>query len=366
MKPIDSCMKFTPRNANADQAATLDLFGTVGGDFYDEGFSEEDILGKLNGLDPDEDLHVRVNSPGGSVYTALAVYNLLSEHKGKVTITVEGLAASAATIITSARNATVRMPKGSVMLIHPVRVSLYQHSKEELSEAAEGLEKIHSCVRDVYAAKTGLPAERIDELMGRETYLTAREAKDLGFADEIDESREVVNRMDGDFIDFNGLKAPKNLFAGMPSGFISAAVEENPAIQKEDLVMDLEKLKAEFPELVQQVEAAAKEEGARAERERISAINELAMPGVQALVDEAIVSGQSPAELAVAIVRKQKADLRNRKAMREADASELEAVKPQATAPALPGSEKAEADRKEELVAKAAARDLLFGNTGDK
>lgn len=308
---------FRVTNAAADKAARIDLFGEIGGGFWSQGFDEAVFASLMRDVKPEQPLDIVVNSPGGSVFTALAIYNLIGRHKGPVTITVAGMAASATTIITSAKNARVVMPTGSMMLVHPVRVTADAMTPDELRAAADNLEKVRQSVRDVYVAKTGLDPEALDALMGTESYLTPREAKELGFCDEVDESTIVENSLSAGTLRIGGLEVETSRFPRLPKALFQRA----PGPEKtEAKKMNLETLRQECPELVEALIA----EGAAAERARIQAIEEVAMPGHEDLVRDAkFVNAMTAEQLAVAILKADRQRATARLAAREEDAREL-------------------------------------------
>mgnify|MGYP003305892786 CR=1 FL=1 len=305
-------MTFYKVTAEADvsKPARLDLFGEVGGGFWSMGFDESDFKNEIGAILDGQPLEIYINSQGGSVYTALAIYNLIARHTGEVTITVAGMAASAATIITSAPNAKVVMPKGSLMLIHPVRMSTGGLTPKEMQEAAENLEKVRQSVRDVYQKKTGLSAEKLDELMDAESYLTASEAVELGFADSVDNENEITNNIgDGKYV-IGGMSVDASLFAHAPKGFFAAEAEKVTAkIEKSKggQTMDLQTLMAEHPDLVQAIREEGIKAGIEQERARIKAIEEIAPTGFTKLVTEAkFENGMTAEALAVAILKAEK------------------------------------------------------------
>ena len=316
--------------AAQDAPARLDLFGSVGGGFWDDGFDESSFKADMSVIRDDQPLNVYINSPGGSVFTGMAIYNMLSRHRGQVTITVAGMAASAATIITSAKNAKVVMPRGSMMLIHPVRQATDWLTPSEMKEAAENLEKVRLSVRDIYVQKTGLDEKTLDKLMNAESYLTAEEAIEYGFADEIDDKQVVENHMVGDAVMVNGLKVSGQLFAHAPKGFIHAEQPKASAVQKEVQKMNLETLKAEHPDLVQAIRNEAMVEGAAQERARIQAIEDIAIAGHEDLVMKAKFDGKTTAEaLAVAMIKADKARGTQMLKARAEDAKALEGIEPE-------------------------------------
>lgn len=132
-------------------------------------------------------LTVRINSPGGDVFAGVAIYNYLREHDGEVTVKVDGLAASAASFIAMAGDKIVMLP-GSMLMIH-MPWSVAAGNAEEMSQVVDMLNKTGESMIPLYAARTGQSEEKIEEMLKAETWLTAKEAVDMGFADEAVEAR---------------------------------------------------------------------------------------------------------------------------------------------------------------------------------
>ncbi|MGN0885794.1 MAG: head maturation protease, ClpP-related [Candidatus Spyradenecus sp.] len=325
--------KFTAE-ADPQKAARLDLFGEVGGGFWSEGFDASTFKAAMGVVGETQPLDIYINSNGGSVFAAIAIYNLIARHKGAVTIRVAGMAASAATIITSAPNAKVIMPLGSMMLVHPVRVSADLMTPEELKKAAENLEKVRASVIEIYKKKTCKGEDELLDLMSTESYLTPTEAVALGFADEVDEFTEVENTALGDIVMVNGLKVSAQLFAHAPKGFINyadkpkASAEQTPT--KEVKIMTLEMLKAEHPEIVEAIRNEAVKEGIAQERARIQAIEEIAVEGHDEMVQAAKFGEQTMTaeQLAVAMLKADKVRKATALANRIEDAKALNGVVP--------------------------------------
>ena len=192
--------------ARTDSGAyQVDLFGMVGGSkAWGDGFNENEFLSEFRAIPPTAAIEMSVNSPGGSVFTALSIVSLLAQHKAPVTIRVNGLAASAATIITSAPNAKVIMPRGSMMMIHRAS-SMADGNADELRSQADTLEKIEETIVQIYRQKTGKSEAKIREAMEATTWLNAEEAVKFGLADEVDESATVEASLDGSSVVVNGL-----------------------------------------------------------------------------------------------------------------------------------------------------------------
>lgn len=126
------------------------------------------------------DLTVTINSPGGDVYSGIYIYNELKNYEGNVTVRVNGLAASIASVIAMAGD-TVIMEQGSLMMIHQPHV-MSAGNADEMRETAEYLDKVGDSLIDIYVSKTGLDRERIVAMMKAETWLDGSEAVELGFA----------------------------------------------------------------------------------------------------------------------------------------------------------------------------------------
>lgn len=129
------------------------------------------------------DITVWINSPGGDCIAAAQIYNMLTEYKGKVTIFIDGLAASAASVIAMAGDEVVMSPV-SLMMIHNPSCMAWGESKD-LRKEAEMLDEFKESIINAYEIKTGLSRVKISHLMDCETWFNANKAIELGFADKI-------------------------------------------------------------------------------------------------------------------------------------------------------------------------------------
>lgn len=159
------------------------LHGMVGGSFWDEGFTASDVVHSLASLGPNADVTVRINSSGGVAHEGLAIHAVLTAHKGKVTTVVEGLAASAASIIVQAGAERV-MAAGSMMMVHDASVVTVGDAAEHDKSKAY-LEVVCASMATIYAAATGRPIEDVRAEMSAETWLTAEDAVSEGYADRV-------------------------------------------------------------------------------------------------------------------------------------------------------------------------------------
>ena len=150
------------------------------------GVAPESFVKAVYAVDPSHTINLRVNSPGGSVFAARAMEQALRAHKGKVVVHIDGLAASAATFVSMAGDEIV-MSKGAMFMIHKAWTGMWGNA-EDLRKEADLLDKIDGTLAETYADKTGKDIAAITEWMAAETWFTAQEALDAGFATSIAEA----------------------------------------------------------------------------------------------------------------------------------------------------------------------------------
>lgn len=348
-KDFSTFMRFSLEagNQGGPSKGRLDLFGYVGGNaWFDDGFNEKTVRNYLTGLSDTDPLEVWINSYGGNPYCGLAIYDMLSHHKGPVEIHVCGMAMSAATLITCARNAKVTCSIGSIMMIH--EASGFAEGKTSiLANAIAELETVNASACRIYCEKTGLPEEQVRELMSKDTFMTAETAKQLGFVDEIEDQNAVkpVIGQDGQ-LEFNGVRMSMELSRKVPKDFFKPEATASEIQTKED-PMDLEKLKAEHAELVEQIRV----EAVATERKRIMAIGELTPRGYEEMAAKAIENGLTPEQFAVDVVKAEKSASLQRAQSRKDDAASLSQVAAQ-NPPVMVGESEQE---KKQAVIKAGA-----------
>lgn len=136
----------------------------------------------IRDLDVDT-IHLRINSPGGSVFAARAMEQALREHGAKVIVHIDGIAASAATFIAMAGEEVI-MAKGAMFMIHKAWTGMWGNAND-LRKEADLLDKIDGTLAETYAAKTGKELAQIADWMAEETWFTADEALENGFATSI-------------------------------------------------------------------------------------------------------------------------------------------------------------------------------------
>lgn len=184
--PDAQMQAFAPVHAEADEN-TIVINGQVGSYSDDENsLDAESFRRKLKSMG-DRDITVAINSPGGSYFDGVAIYNMLVQHKGMVNINIIGEASSAASIIAMAGDRVV-MGQSCLMMIHNASGVVFGNAKEMRTVAAI-FDKLDDSMALVYSARTGIDKERIVEMMGNETYMNAQEALEYGFVDELVENK---------------------------------------------------------------------------------------------------------------------------------------------------------------------------------
>lgn len=273
-------------------------------------------------------LTVKLNSCGGDLYTGLAIHNAIKALSAHVTVVVEGIAASAASVIMCAGD-TVQVYPGSLVMIHEPACTVIDYcNKDDLKQIIKMLEAGIDATAAVYEQKTGIDVDTLKSMMHKETWMTGQEAVDKGFADELVTGADVDMKLEGKEIlmvagirhDIRGLHLPENLnisrisASRTESESVAAginkpgnAVGESEKGGTEDMYNSVDELKAAMPELVSQIEAAAAEAAVNDERERQKKIDEIAMSVADSeLVSEAKYTKPCSAEqLAFRALQKQ-------------------------------------------------------------
>lgn len=249
---------------NDDKSAELMLYGDIAESFWGDTISAKEVTEYLADLDV-ENIDVYINSNGGVVDTAIAINNALRRHKAKVTVNIDGIAASAATLITCAGD-IVRMPKNALFMIHnPSTIAM--GDSEEMRKQADVLEKYKNSITETYLQKVNIDKEKLSELMDNETWLNAEEALEYGFIDEITENTDIQvvenkvisNNMAFNMAEFKNFNVDKNIKNnGKGSG-----------------KMTKDEIKAQFPDIYTEIVNEGKEIGVKEERTRIQEIENL-------------------------------------------------------------------------------------------
>lgn len=183
-KPLDRPEWYKIEASANDQAEIL-VYDVIGWPYNDAG----DLVRYVNSLG-DKDILVRLNTPGGDVFDGMAIFNSLANHKGKVTIRIEALAASMGSVLAMAGK-EIQAYFNTMMMIHDPWIYT-AGNQYELREMADLLEKISGNMLDVYAGRSKIGKREMKEIMKAETWYTAKEAKEKGFIDTILETGKAA------------------------------------------------------------------------------------------------------------------------------------------------------------------------------
>jgi len=260
-----------------------------------EGFMED-----LAAVKDKSKITVKLNSCGGDLYTGIAIHNALKALSAEVNVVVEGIAASAASVIMCAGD-TVTVYPGSLVMIHGVSVMLWDYLNiQDMKQLIKGMDASERAVAEIYNEKTGIAVDTLRSMMTKETWLTGREALEKGFANVLKEGEEEPElSMSGDkkVLFCNGVRHNIEGLRNVP-GTIPIAAHATPpvnqgvntnqtanAANKEGgNPMTIEEMRAAHPEVVAQIEQEARNaaqtqanaEAVAAERARIEAIDSIA------------------------------------------------------------------------------------------
>lgn len=158
----------------------ITIYSDIGESYFGEGTTDQSIKDQLDAMQGD--VTVRINSGGGDVFHGFAIYNLLKQHDGKITIKIDGLAASSASVIAMAGD-DIQMGEASMLMIHnPWTIALGDSA--DMIKTAERLDQVKASILNVYALNTSLSVEELTVMMDEETWFTADEAISNGFASE--------------------------------------------------------------------------------------------------------------------------------------------------------------------------------------
>lgn len=273
----------------------------------------------------DGELLVVVNSGGGSVFSAAEIYTALKSFNGKVKVQIVGMAASAASVISMAGQ-HVEMSPVAQLMIHNASTGAWG-DYNEMDATSDFLQKVNQTITNAYRSKTSKTEKELLQMMNRTTWMTASEAKENGFIDAI----MFENELDA----VASIEHPSLVEGAIPKSVLDQLRQQlkvdpmnstmNSITQNErgSQKMDLETLKNEHPELVNQIEKAA----VNNERQRIKDIENISQPGTEAIVNKAkFETGASAADTAMEILKAQKEQTQQQLQNRITDAKPLNQI----------------------------------------
>lgn len=189
LKPKIAATQFTAKKTTAKRGEMY-LYGTIGQSWWGDGVSAKQFADELKKLGDIEDLDLYLNSDGGVVTEARSMYNRLVEHKAKVTVHVDGIAASSASFLAMAGD-VINIAEGGFFMIHNARGMAFGEA-EELEKMAAVLRTVNRTIVETYAARTGQKRADLEKWMAAETWFTGAEAVDKGFATAMVSNKTVA------------------------------------------------------------------------------------------------------------------------------------------------------------------------------
>lgn len=184
MKPQNRKFWNWINQADADPAEerVLELYGTIAEEsWFDDDVTPQMFRDEL--FAGDGDVVVWINSPGGDCVAASQIYSMLMDYKGNVTVKIDGIAASAASVIAMAGTRVLMAPTALMMIHNPMTAAFGDH--EDMQKAIDMLAEVKESIINAYEIKTSLTRAKLSHLMDSETWMNAKKAIELGFADDI-------------------------------------------------------------------------------------------------------------------------------------------------------------------------------------
>ena len=318
----------------ADNEAEILLYDYIA-DFDNEEWhftSAKGFIDKIKALGDVKKINLRINSVGGDVFEALAIYNYLKSHKAKIHVYIDGLAASAASVVAMSGK-KITMPSNAMMMIHNPSGGVYGNA-EDMRETADILDKIRDSIANVYITRTGLDREKVNSMMNDETWFSAEEALDMKFCDEVTEPIKISAKAN--------IEEFRNQLLLLTANIKEEAKQMPESIQ--NTITNAEELMRSYPDLVKGIIDSA----VKNERERLRVLDSLNAPGREALIAKAKYDEPKDArDIAIEILQ---ADKNNSvlNAMKQDAQAVNQALTPQVTIP----NAQAESEHTAELIAK--------------
>ena len=187
------------RFINKGKTGEIWLYDQVGEGWFG-GMSAKTFVAEMNKLGKVDVINLHINSPGGSVFDGVAIYNSLKSHPARIEVDVDSVAASIASLIAMSGD-EIRMAANSMMMIHdPMGVAV--GSADDMRKTADLLDQVKGVIASTYAKRTGKKESEVAALMTEETWMTAAEAQDMGFADAVTAEQRIAACAGFDFSNF--------------------------------------------------------------------------------------------------------------------------------------------------------------------
>lgn len=241
------------KNQTETTERTLFLNGTIAA----ESWLDDDVTPQIfkDELESGQgDITVWINSPGGDCVAAAQIYTMLTQYKGNVTIKIDGVAASAASVIAMAGDKVLMSPVSMMMIHNPATVAYGDH--RDFSDAIEMLNEVKESIINAYVIRTGLSRAKLSHLMDSETWMNANKAIELGFADDVI-SRESGNTdISGESVMFSR-KAVNNALYNKVIAKVEKA-KEKPAVVEQAQIKEPEVKEHSVEEILERLNTMKK------------------------------------------------------------------------------------------------------------
>ena len=306
----------------ATGTALMRIYEEIGEDFWTGGgVTAKKFAEELDGFGDIKRLHIHINSLGGDAFTAQAIHSIISDHKSRKTSYIDGVAASAATIIACGANEVVARMNSTYMIHYPWGMAV--GGAETMRKAADDLDAITIPIVNVYKAQVRekIDEDEIRELMANETWMDAEEALEHGFVDRIKGKIKAIAKVNKSQILCSGrlLDLGRYHYHNVPKFpmIAKAKAEEPEPKQKEIKTMASEKIEPVKtremidPKLLTEIQNEAKV----AERTRLAALDGMNGPGLSEIVAKAKAEDKQPNEIAMECLAVTKGQLNSAQAV---------------------------------------------------
>lgn len=295
--------------AEDDEKAELFLYGDIAQrSWWDDTATPKKFADDLADLGSVKEITVYINSGGGDVFAAQAIGNMLERNSATVIAHIDGLCASAATIVACHADKVVAAADASYM-VHPPSMGVCDYlTAEDMRNCLKALDTIRGNIVALYAKKTGKSEDECGTWMDETNWWTATQAKENGFVDEVDdeESDAVVENRNGVlFVNSIGMglpfdKAPdfvkSRMGAKTPGGFSNATNNPGQTGTQEEEAMEIKNkddLMKAYPDMVNEIRKDAAMDAINRERARIKDIQDMTLPGMEQTMQDALY-GEHP------------------------------------------------------------------------
>lgn len=222
--------KFWSFRAAGEGAGDLMLYGIIESEsWWGDEITPVNFKNELDGLGDISVLNVFINSDGGDVFAGQAIHSMLKRHKAHVNVYIDGIAASIASVIAMAGD-TVYMPRNAMMMVHSPWTIAMGNAKD-FRKMADDLDAAQETLIAAYQDKSGMDRDELIALLDAETWLSAERAVELGFADEIEQSKQIAAAVRNGSLSINGQQMDLSRYQNAPK--LVAAVPPEPPLTLE-------------------------------------------------------------------------------------------------------------------------------------